>query len=132
MPEPESTTPDIAALLRRHPVIDGHNDLLWALRDLVDHDLDRYHLAQRQTDTHTDLPRLRDGGVGAQFWSVFVPCNEGERAVRSTLEQIDAAYAMIARYDERFAVATPADEAATRSRSRSGSCGCITVSASAT
>jgi len=110
MPEPESTTPDIAALLRRHPVIDGHNDLLWALRDLVDYDLDRYDLAQRQTDTHTDLPRLRDGGVGAQFWSVFVPCNEGERAVRSTLEQIDAAYAMIARYDERFAVATTADE----------------------
>src|SRR3954466_11730710 len=110
MREPESTTPDIAALLRRHPVIDGHNDLLWALRDLVDYDLDRYDLAQRQTDTHTDLPRLREGGVGAQFWSVFVPCNEGERSVRSTLEQVDAAYAMIERYADRLVLATTADE----------------------
>ena len=83
----------VADLLRRHPVVDGHNDLLWALRDLVGYDLDRYDLGQRQTRTHTDLPRLRDGGVGAQFWSVFVPTQEGERAVTSTLEQIDAAYA---------------------------------------
>ena len=86
---------EISELLHRHPVIDGHNDLLWALRELVGYDLDRYDLGQRQTDTHTDLPRLRDGGVGAQFWSVFVPTQEGERAVTSTLEQIDAAYAMI-------------------------------------
>ena len=67
----------VADLLRRHPVVDGHNDLLWALRDLVGYDLDRYDVGQRQTRTHTDLPRLRDGGVGAQFWSVFVPTQEG-------------------------------------------------------
>ena len=100
----------VADLLRRHPVVDGHNDLLWALRDLVGYDLDRYDLGQRQTRTHTDLPRLREGGVGAQFWSVFVPTQEGERAVTSTLEQIDAAYAMILRYDDQLALATTADE----------------------
>jgi membrane dipeptidase len=60
--------------------------------------------------THTDLPRLREGGVGAQFWSVFVPQSEGERSVTTTLEQIDAAYSMIERYADRLAPATSADE----------------------
>ena len=101
---------EISDLLRRHPVIDGHNDLLWELRDLVGYDLDRYDIGQRQTRTQTDLPRLRDGGVGAQFWSVFVPTQERERAVTSTLEQIDAAYAMIERYADQLALATTADE----------------------
>jgi membrane dipeptidase len=101
---------DLSDLLRRHPVVDGHNDLLWELRDLVGYDFDRYDLKQRQTRTHTDLPRLRDGGVGAQFWSVFVPTLEGERAVTSTLEQIDAAYAMVERYADDLVLATTADE----------------------
>jgi len=101
---------DLAELLRRHPVIDGHNDLLWELRDLVGYDLDCYDIGQRQSRTHTDLPRLREGGVGAQFWSVFVPTQEGERAVTSTLEQIDAAYAMVERYADQLALATTADE----------------------
>ena len=101
---------EISALLHRHPVIDGHNDLLWALRELVGYDLDRYDVGQRQSRTQTDLPRLRDGGVGAQFWSVFVPTQEGTRAVTSTLEQIDAAYALVERYDDRLALATTADE----------------------
>ena len=48
--------------------------------------------------------------MGAQFWSVFVPTQEGERAVTSTLEQIDAAYAMVERYDDQLALATTADE----------------------
>ena len=101
---------DLADLLRRHPVVDGHNDLLWELRDLVGYDFDRYDLARRQTRTHTDLPRLREGGVGAQFWSVFVPTQEGERAVTTTLEQIDAAYAMVERYAGDLVLATTADE----------------------
>ena len=101
---------DISDLLHQHPVIDGHNDLLWALRELVGYDLDRYDVGQRQSDTQTDLPRLREGGVGAQFWSVFVPTQEGPRAVTSTLEQIDAAYAMVERYGDRLALATTADE----------------------
>jgi membrane dipeptidase len=104
---------EIDDLLAEHPVIDGHNDLLWAMRDLNGYDFAAYDVGTPQTLTHTDLPRLRAGGVGAQFWSVFVPCNEGERAVATTLEQIDAAYAMIARYDDRLAPATTADEVET-------------------
>ena len=98
----------IDELLTAHPVIDGHNDLLWAMRDLNGYDFEAYDVGERQTQTHTDLPRLRDGGVGAQFWSVFVPCAEGERSVTSTLEQVDAAYRMIERYDDRLALARPA------------------------
>ena len=100
----------IEGLLAENPVIDGHNDLLWAMRDLNGYDFAAYDVGERQTRTQTDLPRLRDGGVGAQFWSVFVPCREGERAVTSTLEQVDAAYAMIERYADHLTLATTADE----------------------
>jgi len=102
----------IEELLRGAPVVDGHNDLLWALREINGYDLDDYDVGVPQTRTHTDLPRLRAGGVGAQFWSVFVPCSEGERSVTSTLEQVDAAYRMIARYDDRLALATTSAEVA--------------------
>ena len=105
-----TTAEDLRSLLAAHPVIDGHNDLLWAMRDLNGYDFVAYDVGERQSQTHTDLPRLREGGVGAQFWSVFVPCSEGERSVRSTLEQVDAAYAMVARYGDRLALATTADE----------------------
>ena len=100
----------VEALLTEHPVIDGHNDLLWAMRDLNGYDFEAYDVGERQDRTQTDLPRLRAGGVGAQFWSVFVPCREGERAVTSTLEQVDAAYRMVERYPDRLAWATTADE----------------------
>jgi membrane dipeptidase len=100
----------IEDLLTDHPVIDGHNDLLWTMREMNGYDFAAYDVGERQDQTHTDLPRLRDGGVGAQFWSVFVPCREGERSVTSTLEQVDAAYAMVRRYAEDLALATTADE----------------------
>jgi membrane dipeptidase len=100
----------IEDVLARHPVLDGHNDLLWTMRGKNCYDFAAYDVGERQTETHTDLPRLREGGVGAQFWSVFVPCQEGERSVRSTLEQVDAAYAMLERYADRLALATTADE----------------------
>jgi membrane dipeptidase len=103
------TTP-LEDLLAAHPVIDGHNDLLWAMRDLNGYDFADYDISRRQTRTHTDLPRLREGGVGAQFWSVFVPCSEGEGSVRATLEQVDAAYAMVETYADQLALATTADE----------------------
>jgi membrane dipeptidase len=106
----DPTERTIEALLAENPVIDGHNDLLWAVRDLNGYDFDAYDVGERQTQTQTDLPRLREGGVGAQFWSVFVPCREGERAVTSTLEQVDAAYAMFERYADRLALATTADQ----------------------
>lgn len=105
----------ISRLLAAHPVADGHNDLLWAARDLAGYDFDVVDLADteacRRLGTHTDVDRLRAGGVGAQFWSVFVPATlTGGKAVTATLEQIDAAYAMVARYADTFAMATTVDE----------------------
>jgi membrane dipeptidase len=101
----------VAALLRDHGVVDGHNDLLWAAREKVGYDFDRLELTDTATcqrlGTHTDLPRLRAGGVGAQFWSVFVPATlTGEQAVTATLEQIDGGHAMIRRYPDQLALAT--------------------------
>ncbi|MDQ1646124.1 MAG: rane dipeptidase, partial [Cryptosporangiaceae bacterium] len=65
----------------------------------------------RQDRTHTDLVRLAEGGVGGQFWSVFTEAGrDGERAVAETLEQIDAVHALVARYPDRLALATTADE----------------------
>ena len=91
--------PDARDLLRRFPLIDGHNDLPWALRDRGG--LDAVDLAEPVDGTHTDLPRLAAGGVGAQFWSVFVPATlAGEAAVATVLEQIDLARRMIAAYPQ--------------------------------
>jgi membrane dipeptidase len=81
----------------------------------VGYDFDRLELTETETcrglGTQTDLPRLRAGGVGAQFWSVFVPDTlTGAAAVTATLEQIDAAYAMIRRYDDQLVLATTTDD----------------------
>ncbi|MFQ6200534.1 membrane dipeptidase, partial [Streptomyces sp. NPDC000405] len=77
------------ALLREFPVVDGHNDLPWALREQVRYDLAARDIAGRQNaHLHTDLPRLREGGVGAQYWSVYVRSDLPD-AVPATLEQID-------------------------------------------
>ncbi|MBL1090440.1 MULTISPECIES: dipeptidase [Streptomyces] len=108
-----STSRDAARdLLSRWPVIDGHNDLPWALREQVRYDLDRRDLATDQSATlHTDLPRLRAGGVGAQFWSVYVRADyAGDTAVSATLEQIDAVRQMVARHPEALRLAHTADD----------------------
>lgn len=109
---PPPTGPDplgrVRALLRAHPLVDGHNDLPWAARTLAGYDWDRLDIAGR-TPTHTDLPRLAEGGVGAQFWSVFVPSTlPPDQAVVQTLEQVDAVHAMVARYPDRLGLATTA------------------------
>jgi membrane dipeptidase len=105
------TTERIEALLEGHGIVDGHNDLLWVAREQVGYDFDRLELtdsgACRTIGAHTDLPRLRAGGVGAQFWSVFVPATyTGEEAVTATLEQIDGCHTMIRRYADQLALAT--------------------------
>ena len=90
-------------------VVDGHNDLPWAMRR-VGYDFDAVDVAHAQPQLHTDLPRLRAGGVGAQFWSVFVPATlTGHAAVTATCEQIDAVYCMIERYPDDFVLVTHAD-----------------------
>ncbi|MBB5120170.1 dipeptidase [Streptomyces eurocidicus] len=99
-------------LLAAHPVVDGHNDLPWALREQVRYDLDRRDIATDQSaDLHTDLPRLRAGGVGAQFWSVYVRTDmAGDQAVSATLEQIDVVRQLVARHPADLRLAFTADD----------------------
>ena len=98
-------------LLSRVPLIDGHNDLPWAMRALARYDMDKVDPSTRLDRTHTDLIRLKEGRVGAQFWSVYVPSNlPGDTAVTATLEQIDFVYQMLARYPEHLGLARDADE----------------------
>ncbi|MGW1807693.1 dipeptidase [Streptomyces sp. NPDC002078] len=107
------------SLLREFPVVDGHNDLPWALRQQVRYDLAARDIAVRQDDhLHTDIPRLRAGGVGAQYWSVYVP-SDRPGAVPATLEQIDCVRQLIAGHpaDLRAAL-TAADMEAARAEGR--------------
>jgi len=114
-------------MLRRFPLIDGHNDLPWALRVRADSELSRmYGLAADGPDPnpddpadvdlaapvkglHTDLPRLEAGGVGAQFWSVYVPGRlAGDAAVTTVLEQIDLTRRVVANYPDALELALTA------------------------
>jgi membrane dipeptidase len=105
-----------SALLRATPVADGHNDLPWALRAIAGPDpvaaVAATDLRTAQPTLHTDIPRLRQGGVGLQFWSVFVPCQPGgHESVTTVLEQIEVVYQLVERYPDVFALASTADEA---------------------
>ncbi|MER7107793.1 dipeptidase [Streptomyces sp. NPDC000229] len=99
-------------LLASYPVVDGHNDLPWALRQNAGYDLDRLDVGADQTGRlHTDIPRLRAGGVGAQFWSVYVRTGmAGDDAVSATLEQIDCVDRLLARHPADLAPALTADD----------------------
>lgn len=99
-------------LLAAHPVVDGHNDLPWALRQHVRYDLDRLDIADDQRGRlHTDIPRLRAGGVGAQFWSVYVRSDmAGDDAVSATLEQIDVVGQLLTRHPADLARALSAED----------------------
>jgi membrane dipeptidase len=98
-------------LLSRVPLLDGHNDLPWALREAGCAGLDGPDLSEPVSFTQTDLPRLAAGGVGAQFWSVYVPpALAGEAAVAATLEQIDLVRRMIRRYPGQLELALTADD----------------------
>lgn len=104
--------PAVAEALAQFPIIDGHNDLPWAARA---DKLTPYSVEGLKDDLHgrymTDLPRLREGGVGAQFWSVFVPSSMPEpEAVVATLEQIDYVHRLVARYPGDLVLARTADD----------------------
>jgi membrane dipeptidase len=98
------------ALQREVPLIDGHNDYPWALRqNNAGRDFDKLDIRMPQPKLHTDIARLRAGGVGGQFWSVYVPVEmRGADAVRATLEQIDVVYRMVRRYPDTFELALTA------------------------
>ena len=93
-------------------LIDGHNDLPWMFRDKKDPSFRVFDINKPQPDINTDIPRLRKGGVGAQFWSAFVPASFGKKgiAVRETLEQIDIIHRMVRAYPETFEMASTADD----------------------
>jgi membrane dipeptidase len=91
------------------PLIDGHNDYPWEVREKAGGDLAKLDISQPQPSLHTDLARLRSGGVGAQFWSVYVPPTlAGEAAVTATLEQIDVVHRMLRRYPGQLELALTA------------------------
>ncbi len=110
----------VARVLLATPLIDGHNDLPWEIREryksqFTELDLrsDTSHLkiAPDQSALMTDIPRLRAGMVGGQFWSVWIPVSvQGFAAVQMTLEQIDLVKRMAMAYPEDFAMAYSADD----------------------
>ncbi|GGX99501.1 dipeptidase [Streptomyces anandii] len=114
-----SSLAEARELLRDFPVVDGHNDLPWALREQVRYDLAARDIAGPQnTHLHTDIPRLREGGVGAQFWSVYVRADLPD-PVPATLEQIDCVRQLLDRYPADLAPAlTAADMEAARAEGR--------------
>jgi membrane dipeptidase len=103
----------VERVLAKTPVIDGHNDLPWEIRESYDNwrkplDLEA-DTSKLDPRLQTDLPRMKKGGVGAQFWSVWIPSDfKGDEAVRVTLEQIDVVHRMVARYPGRLEMASTA------------------------
>ncbi len=91
-------------------VFDGHNDLPWTMRTEAGSSFDKADIAKPQPKFHTDIPRLRAGNVGAQFWSVYVPAETAKsgQALLQTLEQIELVKAMVARYPDVFELARTA------------------------
>jgi membrane dipeptidase len=98
------------ALHKQSPLIDGHNDYPWALRENnVERDINKLDIKRSQPSIMTDIPRLREGGLGGQFWSVYVPATmQGQTAVRATFEQIDIVHRMVRKYPETFELARTA------------------------
>jgi membrane dipeptidase len=100
------------ALHKQVPLIDGHNDYPWALRETDPaRDFAKADISGSVPKLMTDIPRLRQGGLGGQFWSVYIPATmQGKEAVRATLEQIDIVHRMIRRWPETFELTRTAAE----------------------
>jgi membrane dipeptidase len=111
----EHTAARVDAVLTKTPVVDGHNDLPWEIRERFGGDLSKVDLGSDTAKLAppagapalmTDIPRLRAGHVGAQFWSVWIPVTTtGPAAVQTTVEQIDLVKAIAARWPRDFAMA---------------------------
>jgi membrane dipeptidase len=97
------------AILARWPVLDGHNDAPWEIRDRFKNKLDAFdfrNTTQGERPMHTDLTRAKAGGLRAQFWSVYVPTSfRGADATKAVLEQIDLVKRLAARYPDEMAMA---------------------------
>ena len=107
-PEAQDFLARAKALHREVALIDGHNDYPWALRENnVERDINKLDIRVPQPSIHTDIPRLREGGVGGQFWSVYVPAST-QAPVRTTFEQIDVVHRMMRKYPDTFELARTA------------------------
>jgi membrane dipeptidase len=105
----------IDRILREVPLIDGHNDLPWQYEERVKNHLAQIDLRQDQSKVtpalHTDIARLRQGRLGAQFWSVYIPTTlKGGDAVRAVVEQIDVVHRIDETYPDTFEFARTADD----------------------
>ncbi|UKF25377.1 dipeptidase [Clavibacter seminis] len=121
-PAPSPALADrVARLLDTQGIVDGHDDLAWALRERAvreggpsasvgDDVIARLAVDDAVPGLHTDLPRLARGRVAAQFWSVWVPDLPGIDPVRSTIEQIDVVHRLVAAHPDRLALAVTADD----------------------
>ncbi len=104
----------VKKLLATTPIIDGHNDVPWEIRENKEmpRDVDHYDLRTNLKDHDTDLARLKQGGVGGQFWSIYIPGEVKDSGyARIQLEQFDIARRMIARYDKEMVFAKTAADA---------------------
>jgi membrane dipeptidase len=110
--EPVRLTDEALRLHKEALVFDGHNDLPWQFRQKADLSFARLDITREQKGIHTDIPRLRKGGVGAQFWAAYVPADKAKRsvAVRDTLEQIDVIRRMVREHPDVFEMAGTADD----------------------
>jgi len=112
VPQADATLERARRLLREVPIIDGHNDYPWAVREKAAMDLNRLDMRKPQPSIMTDFARLTAGGVGGQFWSVYVPSpasgTDPADAVTTVLEQIDIVHRMVARYPDRLQLALSA------------------------
>lgn len=110
--QPEAQEGDRARHLHQEtPLIDGHNDLPWEYREKVQRKFSQLDVRNPQPGLMTDIARLRQGGVGGQFWSVYVPVDfEGADAVPATMEEIDTVYELARRYPDVFEIALTADD----------------------
>jgi len=99
-------------LHRSSLLVDGHNDLPWRMREEQDLTLSQHDLSKPNPKFNTDIPRLRKGGVGAQFWSVYVPASLMDQgtAAKVTREQIQFVHTMIKRYPDTFELALNAKD----------------------
>jgi membrane dipeptidase len=107
----------VMAILREVPLIDGHNDIPWQYRIRVNNRVDALDfagdLSTVEPEIHTDVPRLRAGGVGGQFWSVFIPIRMrgGQPGdARTVIEQIDFVHRLVDRHSDHLEMAYTADD----------------------
>jgi len=109
---PVKLTDEALAIHKDALLIDGHNDLPWMFRYKKDLSFRTIDITKNQPDLHTDIPRLRKGGVGAQFWAAYVPVERTKDgiAVRETLEQIDVILRMVKAHPDEFEMASTADD----------------------